>query len=179
MTTTPSTDDRAPDPTATEEPDTGIVRELGGSWGWRFWWPLALWALVAASIATFWPDGYTTAPVPLILGGPIAVILIWAMGARSAIRHGHNRNLVRMIATVASVLVSAGSIAVGAVARVAEASIRGNDNARVFITSFGKGEDHTQFLGGNELLYIDFGLPLLAVIVVLCWFLVGRVQPET
>ncbi len=161
-----------------EESLVGIVREIGGRLGWRYWWHVAIWVLVALAIATVWPGGYTSTPIPLILGGPVAVILIWAVGARSAIKRGNNKTLVRMVATVVSFLVSAGSIALGAVARVLEATIRGNENARIFITGDGKGQDHTQFIGLNESLYLDFGLPLLAVIVLVCWFVVGRVEPH-
>ncbi|RMB62249.1 hypothetical protein [Tessaracoccus antarcticus] len=171
---TPTTDDQPRAEMTLEGPDRGIIRELGGKWAWRFWWPLGLWALSAASIATFRPGASTEAPIPLLLGGLITAVLIWVMGAGSAIKHGHNRTLVRMIATVTTVVVSGVGIAVGAVARVLEATIVGNDNARIFITGSGKGEDHTQFIGLTENLYLDHGVQILAVIAVICWFLVGR-----
>ena len=173
---TTDTDDQPQLSQPLEYPDRGIIRDLGGRWGWRFWWPLALWTLTSVSIATFWPDGTTTAPIPLLIGGVIAVILIWVLGARPAIQNGHNRTLVRMIATVIGILVSAGSIVVGAIARVLEATTRGNDNARIFISGFGKGEDHTQLIGVTESLYIDHGLQVLAVVTLLGWLLVGRVE---
>lgn len=169
---------RTPDALTPVGSGRGIIRELGGRGGWRLWWPVALWMLIAASISTVWPQGYTAAPIPLLLGGPAAVILIWVMGARRAIQRGHDMNLVRMAAAAASVLVSAGSIVVGAVARIIEAAVRGNDNARIFITTFGKDTDHMQFVGVNETLYVDFALPLTAVVVLVCWFLVGRVHTE-
>lgn len=161
-----------------EQMDRGILRELGGPGGWRFWWPLLIWLLDALTVATFRPGATTEPSAVLLVASFVAVVLIWALGARPAILHGHNKMLVRMRAAVASLAVSAGSIAVGAVARVLEASIRGNDNASIFITTFGKSVDHTAFYGFAESTYLFFGLPILVILILVCWYFVGRGQPE-
>lgn len=156
-----------------ERTDRGILRELGGKAGWRFWWPLVFWLLDALTVATFRPDRAGEPSGVLLLTSTIAVLLIWLMGARSAILHGHNRMLVRMRATIASLIVSAGSMAIGAVARVVEAAVVGNENANVFVTSVGKDVDHTILFGFAEHTYLYYGLPILVILVLLCWFLVG------
>lgn len=156
-----------------ERPDRGIVRELGGAAGWRFWWPLALWLLDALTVATFRPDATTEPSAVLLITSLVAVVLIWAIGARKAILHGHNMMLVRMRAAVASLVVSAGSMIIGAAARVIEATVVGNANARIFITTEGKDVDHTALFGFGEQTYLYYGLPILVIIILICWFLVG------
>ena len=156
-----------------EHPDRGIVGELGGKAGWRFWWPLVLWLIDALTVATFRPGAATEPSAVLLIASFVAVVLIWALGARPAIVHGHNVMLVRMRATIASLAVSAGSMAIGAVARVIEATVVGNENARIFITTEGKDVDHTALIGFGEDTYLYYGLPILVVIILICWFVVG------
>lgn len=153
--------------------DKGILRELGGRWGWRYWWPLVIWLLDALSIATFRPEHATEPSAVLLLAPFVAVVLIWVLGARPAIWHGHNKTLVRMWATLASLMVSAGSMAIGTLARVIEAAVVGNDRAYIFITTMGKDVDHSALFGFAEDTYLFYGLPILVVIVLVCWFFVG------
>ncbi len=152
-------------------PDRGILRELGGAGGWRFWWPFVIWGLDALTLFLFRPEVAGEPSGVLLVTSLIAVILIWAMGARKAIRHGHNKMLVRMRAAVASLAVSAGAAIVTMVARVVEATAVGADNARVFITS--EEEDPTIWLGAAEYSYLYYVLPVLVVIILIAWYLVG------
>lgn len=111
------------------QPDRGILLELSGRGAWRFWWPFVLWGLDALSLVLFRPDVVGEPSGVLFIASFVAVILIWAMGARNAITHGHNKMLVRMTAAVASLAVSAGAAIVTMIARVAEASAVGSKNA--------------------------------------------------
>ena len=153
-------------------PDRGILRELGGPAGWRFWWPLVFWLLDALSLLLFRPDTVAEPSGVLLVTSLVAVILIWAMGARKAIQHGHNKMLVRMRAAMASLAVSAGAAILTMVARVAEATIVGSDNARVFITSTTE-TDNTAWMGIAEYSYLYYALPVLVVMILIAWYLVG------
>lgn len=170
---TPAHDTAPHESQSLEIADKGILHELGGRWGWRYWWPLVFWLVDALSVATVRSDATTEPSGVLLITSYIAVVLIWVLGARPAIWHGHNRRLVRMWATVASLAVSVGAMAVGAVARVAEATMVGNENARIFITTDFKEVDHTVWFGFAEHTYLYYGLPILVVLILVCWFLVG------
>lgn len=166
---TPAQDTAPSESQMFEGPEMRIIRELGGRWGWRFWWPLLFWLADALSVATFRPNATTEPSAVLLVTSYIAVVLIWVLGARPAIWHGHNRMLVRMWATVASLAVSVGAMAVGAAARVVEASVVGNENASIFITTDFKETDHTAWFGFGEATYLYYGLPILVVVVLVCW----------
>ncbi len=153
-------------------PDRGILRELGGPGGWRFWWPLVFWLLDALTLLLFRPDTVAEPSGVLLVTSLIAVILIWAMGARAAIQHGHNKMLVRMRAAIASLAVSAGAAIVTMVARVIEATVVGSDNARIFITSTNE-TDNTVWLGVAEYAYLYYALPVLVIMILIAWYLVG------
>ena len=155
------------------QPDRGIMRELGGRGWWRFWWPLVLWLLDALTLILFRPDTIGEPPSVLLLASLVAVVLIWAMGARKAIQHGHNTMLVRMRAAMASLAVSAGAAVLTMIARVVEATAVGSDNARVFITSPITEEDPSVWLGTAEYAYLYTTLPVLVVLILIAWYLVG------
>ena len=156
------------------QPDRGILRELGGPAGWRFWWPLVFWLLDALTLFLFRPDTVAEPSGVLLLTSFVAVILIWAIGARNAITHGHNKMLVRMRAAIASLAVSAGAAILTMVARVAEATVVGSESACIFITSDTKETDNTVWMGIAEYSYLYYTLPVLVVVILICWFLVGR-----
>ncbi|MGO1385706.1 MAG: hypothetical protein ACTHWA_01110 [Arachnia sp.] len=156
-----------------DQPDRGILHELGGRAGWRFWWPLVFWGVDALTLFLFRPDTIGEPPSVLLLTSLIAVVLIWAMGARGAIRNGHNKMLVRMHATLASLIISAGAAILTMVARVVEATVVGADQARVFITSPLDEEDPTIWLGTAEYSYLFYTLPVLVVLILIAWYLVG------
>ncbi len=163
------------------QPDRGILRELGGPGGWRFWWPLVFWLLDALTLILFRPDAVGEPPSILLLTSLVAVILIWAVGARKAIQRGHNRMLVRMRAAMASLAVSAGAAILTMIARVVEATVVGSENERVFITSPIEEEDPTVWLGAAEYGYLFTTLPVLVVMILIAWYLVGlvRAEPQT
>ena len=154
-------------------PDRGILRYLGG-WGWwRFWWPLAVFGLDALTVATVRQDALLTESAFVVhMASLVAVVPIWVLGARPAIKHGHKKSWVRMWAAIASVAVSVGGVAVGAIARVVEASVVGNSRARIFISDLGE-TNHKALLGSTEMGYLYFGLPLLVTAILVFWFLVG------
>lgn len=154
------------------QPDRGILHELGGRAGWRFWWPLVFWLVDALTLVLFRPDVVAEPSGVLLVTSLIAVILIWAMGARGAIKQGHNKMLVRMRAAMASLAVSAGAAILTMVARVAEATLVGSDNARIFITSTSE-TDNTVWLGVAEYAYLFYALPVLVVMILIAWYLVG------
>lgn len=153
------------------QPDNGILRELGGPGGWRFWWPLVFWLVDALTLFLFRPDTVGEPSGVLLVTSLIAVILIWAMGARKAIQHGHNKMLVRMRAAMASLAVSAGAAILTMVARVSEAAVVGSENARIFITS--STEDPTKWMGVAEYSYLYYTLPVLVIMILIAWYLVG------
>ncbi len=159
-------------------PDSGILRELGGPGGWRFWWPIAAWLLDALTLIAFRPDTVGEPSGVLLVTSLIAVVLIWAIGARNAIQHGHNKMLVRMRAAIASLAVSAGAAILTMVARVAEATLVGSENARVFITSPLDEEDASIWLGAAEYSYLYYTLPVLVIVILVAWSLVGRGRAE-
>ncbi len=169
----PPTNDQSGTTQPLNQPDRGMLRELGGRAGWRFWWPLVLWGLDALTLFFFRPNTVGEPPSVLLVSSLVAVVLIWAMGARKAIQHGHNKMLVRMRAAMASLAVSAGAAIVTMVARVVEAAVAGADNARVFITSPIAEEDPTVWLGAAEYGYLYTTLPVLVVLILIAWYLVG------
>lgn len=156
-----------------DQPDHGILFELCGVGAWRFLWPLVLWGLDALSLVLLRPDVVGEPSGVLFIASFVAVILIWAIGARKAIRHGHNKMLVRMVAAVSSLGVSAGAAVVTMVARVAEVSAVGPEKARIFLTLGNDEEDPSLWIGQAEQAYVYYALPALVVLILVCWYLVG------
>lgn len=159
-----------------DQPDRGILRELGGPGYWRFWWPLVFWLLDALTLLLFRPDTVGEPPSVLLLTSLIAVALIWILGARKAILHGHNKMLVRMQTAMASLGVSAGAAILTMIARVVEANVVGSENARIFITSPVAEEDPSIWFSTAEYAYLYTTLPVLVVLILIAWYVVGRGQ---
>jgi len=79
---------------------------------------------------------------------------------------------------MASLAVSAGAAILTMIARVVEASVVGSENARVFITSPIEEQDPTVWLGTAEYAYLFYTLPILVVLILIAWYLVGLGRAE-
>lgn len=151
-----------------------ILAALGGRFGWRFWWPLAVWLLDALTIVTFRGDRATEPAGALWIASMAAVGVLWFWGARFAVSLGHPRRTVHLVTAVASVVLCLGTQAIAALARIAEVAVVGNGNARIFVVTLYKDGDQSQFFGFGEMIYLLYGFPLVGVIIlVACWAL-GR-----
>lgn len=154
-----------------------ILAALGGRFGWRFWWPLAVWLLDALTIVTFRGDRATEPAGALWIASMAAVGILWFWGARFAVALGHSRRTVHTVTAVTSVLLCLAYQTIAALARLAEVAVVGNGNAWVFVATTSMEVDQSRFFGFAESLYLLYGLPLVGlVILVVCWGL-GRGWP--
>lgn len=119
----------------------GILGAVAGRWGWRLWWPVVPW-LVAAAWGWVWLtsqapfDGAalwsTTASGVMLLGGLVAIPVMWMLGSRFALGLGHDRTTVFGVTTVVSVGLQAVLHLVSLTAALVEHRAVGESGLHVF-----------------------------------------------
>lgn len=157
--------------------EQGARRAVLGKWAWTLWWPLAPWLFDVATVATFRPTAVTEPTMVLGLSAIGAFALLWFWRAPRAIRKGHPRKQVLAITFVASFGVYIGMHLVQMSARILEATIVGNDQAWLFITTWGKPVDHTNPIGTAEYVGL-FGFLLLFILMLPAWGITNKVKPD-
>lgn len=154
---------------------TGILNAIGGRWGWRWWWPVAVWLVDAITVATFRAGRSGEPAGVIVLGGLLAVVPLWLWGARFAVALGHARSRVFLVMAAASLLLPMALQVVGALARIAEEHLAPG-GAYVFNIAVPVPESNGNLLEGTEYLVAIYGLPVLGVLVLACcWWLGGGI----
>ncbi len=164
----------------------GVVAAIGGRWLWRLWWPLALWLFVAGATRLWLATGprtfdgtpITSSMTPgatLLLACPVAVVLLWAWGARFALGLGLPRGAVYVAAAVSSMTLPALNELLGATATVWEYRLVGRYGLRVFLGEGSNtlGTDDSVLNIATTVMAI-YGMPLLAVLAGTCAGYLGR-----
>lgn len=159
----------------TPRPESALFPTLVGRGGWALWWPLVPWLVDALTVGAFRPDAVTEPALVLGVASVTGFAVLWFWRATRAIRLGHPLRPVVLFTLVASFGAYVVQHVAGAAARVVEASVVGNDAARVFITTFGKDIDHTRWFGAAEGV-ATFGLLVLLVLTVAGWGVCRRVD---
>lgn len=111
-----------------------------GRFAWRLWWPLVPWLLAAAlwwfalrAQSALGESVWTTQPAGiLLLGGLVAIPILWLGGARFALSLGHDRGVVFGVTAAVSLLLQGALFFVNLVANRLELSLLGTGGIHVF-----------------------------------------------
>lgn len=113
---------------------------VAGRFAWRLWWPLVTWLLAAAlwwfalrTQSAIGESVWTTQPAGiLLLGGLVAIPILWLGGARFALSLGHDRGVVFGVSAAVSLLLQGALFFVNLVANRLELSLLGTGGIHVF-----------------------------------------------
>ncbi len=156
----------------------GILGALGGRWGWRWWFPIAVWLFSAVigriSMPTS-PDLPRMDQVPaawFMLSSLAALLVLWGWGSRFALSLGYRRTEVFVTTAAASVLFLSGAQLLRSVVNQVELAIVGPGGTRVFALESGGGT-----LGTDDgVFYAEliptqiYLVPLtIGLVMALCW----------
>lgn len=155
---------------------SAVLGALAGRLGWRLWWPVVPW-LAAAGIARTQALSAVLAPGEtgpimtgpagvLLVGGVVAIPLLWVWGARYALSLGHHRGVVFGVTAATSLLLQGVLHAASLSAALVELRVVGADGARVFALETGNtfGTEDTLW-NGSWLFGLYYVLPVFALMV--------------
>ncbi|MDO5736778.1 MAG: hypothetical protein Q4P15_09920 [Propionibacteriaceae bacterium] len=156
----------------------GILAALGGRWGWRWWFPIAVGlfrAVIGRITMQTSPDLLRMDQSPagwFMLSSLAALLVLWGWGSRFALSLGYRRTEVFVTTAVASVLFLSGAQLLSSVANQVELAIVGPGGTRVFALETGGGK-----LGTDEGIFYASLIPTqiylvpftVGLVLALCW----------
>lgn len=163
-----------------------VLLAIAGRIGWRMWWPLAAWLLVAGGARLWLATGPRTAegdPISYVmlpgtvslLAIPVMVGIMWFWGARFALALGHARSRVFVLTALSGFVLAAALHLISSAATVLEYRLVGEDGPRVFLTeTSGFLGTNTSIINGATVMMAIYGLPLLGILIVTCAGFLGR-----
>ncbi|MDO5533996.1 MAG: hypothetical protein Q4F65_05030 [Propionibacteriaceae bacterium] len=118
-----------------------VAAAVAGRWGWRLWWPVVAWLVVAAwswvalTMRTPFDESgqwSTAASGAMLLGSISAIPVLWGWGARYALGLGHDRGVVFGVTAALSLLLPAVLHVVSLAAGILELRVLGEGGIHVF-----------------------------------------------
>lgn len=156
----------------------GILAALGGRWGWRWWFPIAVWLFSAVIVRIAMPTSPDlprmdqTPAAAFMLSCLAALLVLWGWGSRFALSLGYRRTEVFVTTAAASVLFLSGAQLLSSVINQVELAIVGPGGTRVFALETGGGK-----LGTDEGVFYAALIPTqiylvplaIGLVLALCW----------